>query len=192
MGRLPARPPSRLRGRRVYGSGSPALGSRWRLRALRWGPGVGGCGGYPRDTWWGPGRYLCACPAACPREARAGLVGVTPQLGFGERDREMWGTVLWEDWGAVLGDLGYGTMQCGVQGWEVWGAVAATGQQEETQGSKGRSGVSSAWSAASLAPQSSQFNQQGPSKVPSCGGPGQGPMAPPPQPTPTGGSSAGG
>lgn len=63
-----------------------------------------------------------------------GSGGVTPPLGFGERDGEMWGTVLWEYRGAVLGDSGYGTMQCEVQDWEVWGAAAATGQQGETRG----------------------------------------------------------
>lgn len=67
-----------------------------------------------------PGRQRHVCV-----RAHVGLGGLTPQLGFGERDGETWGTVLWEYWGAELGDLGYGTMECGVQDWGVWGAAAA-------------------------------------------------------------------
>lgn len=75
-----------------------------------------------------PGRQRHVCV-----RAHVGLGGLTPQLGFGERDGETWGTVLWEYWGAVLGDLGYGTMECGVQDWGVWGGAAATGQRDMEQ-----------------------------------------------------------
>lgn len=37
-----------LRGQRVCDSVSPVLGLRWWLWVQRWGPGVGGCRGYPR------------------------------------------------------------------------------------------------------------------------------------------------
>lgn len=80
----------------------------------------------------------------------------------------MWGAALGEDWGAVLGDLDCGTLQCGLWGWEGWGA-------QLPRGSKGRHGVGRACSRTTLAPQSSQFNQQGLSNVPNCRGLGQGP-----------------
>lgn len=91
------------------------------------------------------------------------------------------GVQCWEIWGMGLWNVGCRTGECG---------VVQPPQGNETWSSKGRCGLGRACSVASLTPQSSQFNQQGPSKVPSYGGPSRALW--PLQPRPTGGSSAGG
>lgn len=49
----------------------------------------------------------------------------------------MWGAALGEDWGAVLGDLDCGTLQCGLWGWEGWGAQLPRGSKGETRSGQG-------------------------------------------------------
>lgn len=161
MGTPPARPPSRLRGCGVYGSGGPVLGSWWWLRVLRWGTGVGGHRGYPRDVQRGPGRYLCAC-SACARGGRdtslcpCGARGGDPPAG-------VWG-VRWGEVGYLAGGgPRYSAERFGVRDCAIWGAGLGSVGCFSCYGAarRDRGRVGSAGSGASLAPQSSQFNQQG-------------------------------
>lgn len=169
-------PGAGVRQPRSGGAGGLRAGGFAAASAPRWAPGVGGSGGYPRMLsrvlagtsvpilLLAPGRQGRVCD-------HTGLGVGTPPLGFEEQDGETWGTVLWGDRGAVLGDLGCGAGKCGVL--------------QPPRGREGRHGVGSAGSGASLAPQCSQFNQQGTqlqrSRVGPHGPPSQDPQVAPQQ-----------
>lgn len=125
----------------------------------------GGTWGYHQDAQWGLGRYLCARPRGQRHLSLPVWVsGDDPTPGdWAVR----WGDVGCSAVGCRAGRFGVWTVQRGVQGWEAWGPAAATKQQGETQSGQ-------CLQRASLAPQSSQFKQRGPSRVPGCGGLGRG------------------